>query len=173
MQSRGVDMEEIKVTKPVIASALSADEQIRAMDLRKRPKTLVDGDGDTWQVDLIWEELTDENSPLTIINALSVAISVEAVANQFVESGVLDLKDDARILAIFGERRIVLETILFRFSHKLESELETLAFEALSKIKRSFGEKSLVGMKRQLIFSLLDDDGRFGEAEVEPLVATF
>jgi hypothetical protein len=160
-----------KLSKPVVTSSIAAENEAKQWADQQIIKSITDGDGDVWFVQIKTDEGFESPVSEEYLNTVSIVMSKEMGSKDLIASGVLDEKKDYRMVSLIGGASVYLEMNPVQFKDRVLANAKQAARDYLVTLREKLESQSLIEIKRRLVHSWIDQSGRFGRKNDKRLVA--
>lgn len=150
--------------RPVITSLAGALGEIKNWLAENQLDQVRDADGMIWELSVKVTQVPDPTDPRGLLWQVRLGLSTAAEARDFLATGALDARKDARLISLIGNHSIDIAMKPMVYDTPDEEAARRLIVDLVPKLKANFLKNSLAEVKRMLIGRWVDDRGRFGFA---------
>lgn len=150
--------------RPVISSLAGALGEIKNWLKENQLDQVRDADGMVWELSVKAAQVRDPANPKGLLWQVRLGLETTAKAQDFIATGALDAKKDARLIELVGDHAINIAMKPMVYDTPDEEAARRLVADLVPKLKANFLKNSLTEIKRTLIGRWVDDRGRFGFA---------
>jgi hypothetical protein len=148
--------------RPVITSLAGALGEIKNWLKENQLDQVRDADGMVWDLSVKVHQVPNPADPKGLLWQIRLGLTADATIREFLQTGALDARKDARLLELIGEHSIKIAMKPMVYDTPDEEAARRLVADLLPKLKANFLKNSLTEVKRTLIGRWVDEQGRFG-----------
>ena len=147
--------------KPSIVSQLSANTQVNRWTELNAIDSITDGDGQKWKAHITVEEKLAATENIRLTWSATVEIKTELDCANLVATGILNEKQDERLIGLLGSQKIplILKPLVFQATSGEEGK-RTVSLR-LIQYRENFATQKLFDFKRKYVGKWLDEQRRF------------
>lgn len=154
---------DIRPHSPVVASQLSANQQVERWFEANDFHEMFDSDRQIWKLHLDRYEIPAPNTAHSLVWGVSIYLSSSVNAKMLTDFGVLHREQDARLLAIIDDYVINMRMKPKKFEEASQDVLKQRVGEFLPLLKKQMANSRLFEIKRQLIEAWVEKISSFPE----------
>jgi len=149
-------------TSPVVPSQLSAHDKVSRWVRENDYSLIVDGDGSTWEVEVLSTEIPDPENPYGLLWELSINLKLDISPGELISIGALKVGKDDRIIEMLGSNSIPLAIRPKTFRGPSDEEVRRQVIDALPKVREDLESAKLLDIKGKLVGRWINDARLFG-----------